>query len=224
MQYQWLSSNAVQSSRHNGQVDSRCRTARCCGLAGLECCSNDNCVHHFEELVAAHSKLISPDESPTVRHVTLQRYSRLLLPTCCQHCQLQLLVQVTTAASCWKLKTTAPVLLCASASPPTARTSCSNHHTCQRHTGDGHLLWCIHVPASIHVQVHAKQHHMCTARLQVTLASGPTRLRLGEPAAVDRKHVRHASDGQLVQPAARTQATSRVTGKHGICPCKEPAG
>lgn len=55
---------------------------------------------------------------------------------------------VTTAASCWKLKTTAPVLLCASASPPTARTSCSNHHSCQRYTGDGHLPWCNALPTA----------------------------------------------------------------------------
>lgn len=27
----------------------------CCGLAGIGCCSNDNCFHHYKELVAAHS-------------------------------------------------------------------------------------------------------------------------------------------------------------------------
>jgi hypothetical protein len=63
----------VQLVSHWGWCQRACTACCCCCcvLADLGCCLNDICVHHTKELVAAHSNLISPDESPTVGHVKL---------------------------------------------------------------------------------------------------------------------------------------------------------
>jgi hypothetical protein len=59
----WLGDWVLASScNRSGVPPTLCRPSLfccgCCGLAGFRCCSNGNCVHHSNKLVAAHSNFV----------------------------------------------------------------------------------------------------------------------------------------------------------------------